>query len=206
MLMVPLLLGVAFVVSLLLPSRFILLLAAYFVMTLAYSIRLKRQVIVDVMLLAGLYTMRIIAGAAATMITPSFWLLAFSMFIFLSLALVKRYSELLITLQSNKQEAAGRGYSVNDLPVLMSIGVSSGLGSVLILALYLNTPETKLMYPSTMWLWLMPPLLLYWVSRMWMKAHRGQVDDDPVVFAARDWQSLLVLLISACIFIAALKF
>ncbi len=206
MLMVPLLLGVAFAVSLLLPNRFILVLAAYFVMTLAYSIRLKRQVIVDVMLLAGLYTMRIIAGAAATMITPSFWLLAFSMFIFLSLALVKRYSELLITLQSNKQEAAGRGYSVNDLPVLMSIGVSSGLGSVLILALYLNNPETNLMYPNTMWLWLMPPLLLYWVSRMWMKAHRGQVDDDPVVFAARDWQSLLVLLISACIFIAALKF
>jgi 4-hydroxybenzoate polyprenyltransferase len=206
MLMVPLLLGFAFAVSLLLPNRFILVLAAYFVMTLAYSIRLKRQVIVDVMLLAGLYTMRIIAGAAATAITPSFWLLAFSMFIFLSLALVKRYSELLITLQSNKQEAAGRGYSVNDLPLLMSLGVSSGLGSVLILALYLNNPETNLMYPSTKWLWLMPPLLLYWVSRMWMKAHRGQVDDDPVVFAAKDWQSLLVLLISACIFIAALKF
>ena len=206
MLMVPLLLGLAFAVSMFLPVRFILVLAAYFVMTLAYSIRLKRQVIVDVMMLAGLYTMRIIAGAAATAITPSFWLLAFSMFIFLSLALVKRYSELLITLQSNKQEAAGRGYSVNDLPVLMSLGVSSGLGSVLILALYLNNPETNLMYPNTMWLWLMPPLLLYWVSRMWMKAHRGQVDDDPVVFAAKDWQSLLVLLISACIFIAALKF
>lgn len=206
MLMVPLLLVIAFSISLLLPNQFTLVLIAYFVMTLAYSVRLKRQVIVDVMLLAGLYTMRIIAGAAATAITPSFWLLAFSMFIFLSLAMVKRYSELLITLQSNKQEAAGRGYSVNDLPVLMSIGVSSGLGSVLILALYLNNPETNLMYPNTMWLWLMPPLLLYWVSRMWMKAHRGQVDDDPVVFAAKDWQSLLVLLISACIFIAALKF
>lgn len=206
MLMVPLLLGAAFALSLLLPSRFTLVLAAYFLMTLVYSIRLKRQVIVDVMMLAGLYTMRIIAGAAATMITPSFWLLAFSMFIFLSLALVKRYSELLITLQSNKQEAAGRGYSVNDLPLLMSLGVSSGLGSVLILALYLNNPETNLMYPNTKWLWLMPPLLLYWVSRMWMKAHRGQVDDDPVVFAAKDWQSLLVLLISACIFIAAFKF
>lgn len=205
MVMVPVLLGLAFALSTLLPNRFILVLAAYFVMTLAYSVRLKQQVIVDVMLLAGLYTMRIIAGAAATMITPSFWLLAFSMFIFLSLALVKRYSELLITLQNNKQEAPGRGYSVNDLPVLMSIGVSSGLGSVLILALYLNNPETNLMYPNTMWLWLMPPLLLYWVSRMWMKAHRGQVDDDPVVFAAKDWQSLLVLLISACIFIAALK-
>lgn len=103
MLMVPALLIIAFAIAALLPKQFILVLAAYFVMTLAYSIRLKKQVIVDVMLLAGLYTMRIIAGAAATQITPSFWLLAFSMFIFLSLAMVKRYSELLITLQNNKQ-------------------------------------------------------------------------------------------------------
>lgn len=206
MVMVPALLGAAFILSLLLPTKFTLVLAVYFVSTLAYSVRLKRQVIVDVMLLAGLYTMRIIAGAAATAIKPSFWLLAFSMFIFLSLALVKRYSELLITLQSNKHEAAGRGYSVNDLPVLMSIGTSAGLGSVLILALYLNNPETNIMYPNTTWLWLMPPLLLYWTSRIWIKAHRGQVDDDPVVFAARDWQSLLVLFLSACIFVAALKF
>ena len=206
MLMMPMLLGAAFTLSLLLPAKFTLVLAVYFVMTLAYSVRLKRQVIVDVMLLASLYTMRIIAGAAATAIKPSFWLLAFSMFIFLSLALVKRYSELLISLQSSKQEAAGRGYSINDLPLLMSIGTSAGLGSVLILSLYLNNPETNIMYPNTTWLWLMPPLLLYWTSRIWIKAHRGQVDDDPVVFAARDWQSLLVLFLSACIFVAALKF
>ncbi len=204
MLMVPVLLSIAFAVSLLLPSEFFFVLAAYFILTLAYSIRLKKQVIVDVMLLAGLYTMRIIAGAAATQIKPSFWLLAFSMFLFLSLALIKRYSELFITLKSNEQEAAGRGYSVDDLSVLMSIGVSSGLLSVLVFALYLNNPEINKMYPNTMWLWLIPPLLLYWISRLWMKAHRGQVDDDPVVFAARDWQSLIVLIISACIFAAAI--
>lgn len=202
--MVPMLLVVSFAISLLLPVQFFLVLCTYFVLTLAYSIRLKKQVIVDVMLLAGLYTMRIIAGAAATNITPSFWLLAFSMFLFLSLALVKRYSELFITLKSNKQEAAGRGYSVDDLSVLMSLGVSSGLLSVLVFALYLNNPEINKMYPNTMWLWLIPPLLLYWISRIWMKAHRGQVDDDPVVFAAKDWQSLMVLGISACIFIAAI--
>lgn len=204
MLMVPVLLAIAFAVAYLLPIQFVIVLFAYFMMTLAYSFRLKRQVIVDVMMLAGLYTMRIIAGAAATAITPSFWLLAFSMFIFLSLAMVKRYSELLITLQSNKKEPAGRGYSVEDLPVLMAIGVSAGLGSVLILALYINSPETNQMYPNTMWLWLIPPIILYWTSRMWMKAHRGQVDDDPVVFAARDWQSLTVIALSACIFAAAL--
>ena len=205
MLMAPVLLCMALLISLALPPLFLLVLFVYFLTTLAYSIRLKKQVIVDVMLLAGLYTMRIIAGAAAAQIKPSFWLLAFSMFIFLSLALIKRYSELLITLQNNQHETAGRGYTVIDLPVLMAIGTSAGIGSVLILALYLNNPETYLMYPNTMWLWLMPPLLLYWISRMWMKAHRGEVDDDPVVFAARDWQSLLILLMSAGIFTAAVK-
>jgi 4-hydroxybenzoate polyprenyltransferase len=202
-LMVPMLLVISIAISLLLPKQFFFVLCTYFALTLAYSIRLKKQVIVDVMLLAGLYTMRIIAGAAATQITPSFWLLAFSMFLFLSLALIKRYSEMFITLKSNKQEAAGRGYSVDDLSVLMSIGVSSGMLSVLVFALYLNNPEINKMYPNTMWLWLIPPLLLYWISRIWMKAHRGQVDDDPVVFAAKDWQSLVVLAISACIFAAA---
>lgn len=204
LLMVPILLVIAFAVARLLPMQFTIVLSVYFLMTLAYSFRLKKQVIVDVMMLAGLYTMRIIAGAAATTITPSFWLLAFSMFIFLSLAMVKRYSELLITLQANQKEPAGRGYSVEDLPVLMAIGVSSGLGSVLILALYINSPETGQMYPNTMWLWLIPPIILYWTSRMWMKAHRGQVDDDPVVFAAKDWQSLTVIALSAIIFAAAL--
>lgn len=203
MLMIPILLAAAFWLSTLVPKQFIIVLLAYFIMTMAYSLKLKRQAIVDVMLLAGLYTMRIIAGAAATSIKPSFWLLAFSMFIFLSLAMVKRYSELLITLQSDKKTPAGRGYSVDDLPVLMAIGVSAGLGSVLIFALYINSPDTSKMYHSTTWLWLVPPILLYWVSRMWMKAHRGQVDDDPVVFAAKDWQSILVLIGSAVIFAAA---
>ncbi len=203
MLMIPLLLIIAFSIALLLPKAFLIVLISYFIMTLAYSIKLKQQVIVDVMMLAGLYTMRIIAGAAATGIKPSFWLLAFSMFIFLSLAMVKRYSELLITLQANKNEPAGRGYTVNDLPVLMAIGVSAGLGSVLIFALYINSPDTNQMYQNTIWLWLVPPILLYWVSRIWMKAHRGQVDDDPVVFAAKDWQSIFVLIASASIFAAA---
>jgi len=203
MVMVPILLVAAFNIASLLPKLFILVLFIYFLITLAYSLWLKKHVIVDVMMLAGLYTMRIIAGAAATDIQPSFWLLAFSMFIFLSLAMVKRYSELLVTLQANKKEPAGRGYSVDDLPVLMAIGVSAGIGSVLIFALYINSPDTNKMYQNTFWLWLMPPILLYWISRMWMKAHRGQVDDDPVVFAAKDWQSIIVLLISATIFTAA---
>lgn len=190
--LIPLLLLASLALALFLPLAFLAVLAGYFALTLAYSVRLKRQVIVDVMLLAALYTIRVIAGAAATEVLPSFWLLAASMFLFLSLAMVKRYSELLITLQQNKQTAAGRGYSVQDLPVLMSIGVSAGMVGVLVLALYVNAPESTALYRHKLWLWLLPPVMLYWISRIWMKAHRGEVDDDPVVFAARDWQSQII--------------
>jgi 4-hydroxybenzoate polyprenyltransferase len=191
-LMVPVLLLSSMLLALHLPTEFLIVLGFYFIMTLAYSLRLKRQVIVDVILLAGLYTIRVIAGAAATATIPSFWLLALSMFIFLSLAMIKRYSELLVTLQEQKTETAGRGYQITDLPVLMSIGVSAGIASVMVLALYVNSPESTALYQHKVWLWLAPPLLLYWISRCWMKAHRGEVDDDPVIFAIRDWQSLTI--------------
>ena len=197
------LLILAFCIALLLNKQFVIALFTYFVITLLYSIKLKQQVIVDVMMLAGLYTMRIIAGAVATNITPSFWLLAFSMFIFLSLAMVKRYSELLVTLQANKKESAGRGYTVDDLPILMAIGVSAGLSSVLVFALYINSPDTNQIYQNIIWLWLVPAFLLYWISRIWMKANRGEVDDDPVVFAVKDRQSIAILFVCICIFAAA---
>lgn len=202
--LVPLLLIASVGLASSLPIAFSAVLLAYFVMTLAYSFRLKRQVVVDVMLLAGLYTMRIIAGAAATGIVPSFWLLAFSMFVFLSLAIVKRYSELLITLQQQKVSAAGRGYSISDLQVLVSIGSSAGMAAVLVLALYINDPETAKLYPEKMWLWLVPPAILYWISRVWLKTCRGEIDDDPVVFAVKDWQSLLTgAIMGACFVLAA---
>ena len=202
-LLMPVLLIASLALALLLPPAFLLVLAGYFVMTVAYSIRLKRQVIVDVLLLAALYTTRIVAGAVATTVTLSFWLLAFSMFLFLSLAIVKRYSEMRVTLLQSKRAAAGRGYLVDDLPVLLSLGVSAGMAAVLVLALYINDPETRYLYPHTVRLWLVPPLILYWVSRVWMKTHRGEIDDDPVVFAARDWQSLLTaVLIGACFVMA----
>jgi 4-hydroxybenzoate polyprenyltransferase len=154
-------------------------------------------------LLAALYTMRVIAGAAATGVVPSFWLLAFSIFLFFSLAIVKRYSEMQIIFAQNKQQAAGRGYLVSDLPVLLSLGVASGMAAAMVIALYINDPETRHLYANTMWLWVVPPLVLYWVARVWMKAHRMEIDDDPVVFAARDWQSLLtVVLVGGC-FVAA---
>jgi 4-hydroxybenzoate polyprenyltransferase len=198
--MVPMLLAASAAIAWLLPWTFAAVLATYFTCTLVYSLWLKRQVIVDVLILAGLYTLRVIAGGAATDIVPSFWLLAFSMFIFLSLAMVKRYAEMLVTLQQQDQSAAGRGYTVQDLPVLMSIGSGSGLLAVLVFALYINSPETQRAYAQPLGLWLVTPLLLYWVCRVWMKAHRGEVDDDPVVFAVRDWQSIAVAILGMLAF------
>lgn len=122
---------------------------------------------------------------------------------FLSLAMAKRYVELQMSLKLDLSGAARRGYAVDDLQVLMSVGTSSGTVAVLVFALYINNPQTNAIYNNAFWLWLVPPLLLYWTSRLWMKAHRGEVDDDPVVFALRDWQSLTVLALSAGLFSAA---
>lgn len=194
-LLTPLLLITATMFALLLPLEFLFVLIFYFVMTLAYSLRLKQQVIVDVIILGGLYTLRIIAGAAASEIVPSFWLLGLSMLVFFSLALIKRYSELLITLNRQESKALGRGYVISDLPVLMSLGTSSGIGAVMVLALYINSAETTDQYHNKFWLWLTPPVFLYWIVRFWMKAHRGEIDDDPILFAIKDWQSLAACII-----------
>jgi 4-hydroxybenzoate polyprenyltransferase/phosphoserine phosphatase len=190
--MVPVLLLAAAALCTQLPLGFALTLLGYFVLTCLYSFWLKNQVIVDVMLLTSLYTTRILAGAAATAILPSFWLLAFSMFIFLSLAIVKRYSEMHVAVQNNKSQAAGRGYYVSDMPVLLGLGVAAGYNAILILALYVNSPDLGSLYPTVWALWMMLPPMLYWISRVWMKAHRGELHDDPVVFAATDLQSWCV--------------
>jgi 4-hydroxybenzoate polyprenyltransferase/phosphoserine phosphatase len=200
----PLLLLSSFLVALLLPPLFLAALTLYVLITSAYSFRLKRQVVVDVILLAGLYTMRIIAGSAATYVEPSFWLLAFSMFIFLSLALVKRYSELRLAVDE-KTLLAGRGYLSADLPVLMALGASSGMMSVMVLALYIDSPTVAAGYEEPLWLWMVPPAMLYWAARLWMKTHRGEVHDDPVVFAARDRQSIVIVLALGLVFLAAVR-
>jgi 4-hydroxybenzoate polyprenyltransferase/phosphoserine phosphatase len=201
----PVLLLAAVLLALMLPAAFAATLLAYFAVTCLYSFWLKNQVIVDVLMLASLYTSRIIAGAAATSIVPSFWLLAFSMFMFLSLAIVKRYSEMLVVLQQNKQMAAGRGYLVSDLPVLVSLGTAAGYMATLVLALYVNSPDLVGMYSRRWALWLVLPPLLYWISRVWMKAHRGELHDDPVVFAATDWQSwVLAVVITVTLLVATL--
>ncbi|MFN7570371.1 MAG: UbiA family prenyltransferase [Betaproteobacteria bacterium] len=166
-------------------------LAVYFALTLAYTFWLKRKVLVDVLSLSGLYTLRIVAGGAAAGIAASFWLLAFSLFLFLSLALVKRYSELQVVLEQGKEQAHGRGYWTDDLPLVQSLGIAAGFSAVLVMALYINGESVQRLYRHPEAMWLAVPILLYWVSRVWVKTHRGQMHDDPVMFAVRDPVSLV---------------
>lgn len=183
--------GVALVAWRLSPLSLALILA-YYLGTLWYSTTLKRQVVVDVLTLASLYTLRIIAGSAATHIAPSFWLLAFSMFLFLSLAVVKRYSEVLVVRGRGEAELRGRGYTAADEVVLSSMGVASGYLAVLVLALYVNSGPTRKLYAQPEAIWLLCPLMLFWISRIWVKTHRGEMHDDPLVFAATDRVSWIV--------------
>ncbi|WP_101341589.1 UbiA family prenyltransferase [Cereibacter azotoformans] len=158
----------------------------YLVATFAYSFVLKRRAIVDICVLAGLYTIRIIAGGAATGIELSVWLLAFSMFFFLSLAAVKRQAELIDTLRRGQEIARGRGYRVEDLPVVGAMSVAAGYVSVLVMALYVNAAGVVELYPHPAALWGICAVLLYWLSRTALITHRGEMHDDPVIFAARD--------------------
>ncbi|MGB4335899.1 MAG: UbiA family prenyltransferase [Chromatiaceae bacterium] len=185
-----LLLGAAAISGLWLPAPFGAVLVGYFLLASAYSFALKRLPILDVMTLAALYTLRVIAGAAAVAIWPSFWLLAFSLFLFLSLALVKRYAELDGLQARGDLTAAGRGWHVDDLPLIGGLGTAAGLAAVLVLALYIDSEPARRLYQLPEALWLLTPLLLYWVSRLWFKTHRSEMHEDPVVFALRDKVSL----------------
>ena len=183
---------------------FIGILAAYFFLTTAYSVRLKQIPMVDVLTLALLYTLRIIAGALAIDAKLSFWLLSFSMFFFLSLALIKRYSELRAARDAGKEGVLrGRGYDLQDLELVSSLGGSAGYVAVLVLSLYIQDSRTASMYSSPMLIWPACPLLLYWISRMWLIAHRGDMHADPIVFAIKDRSSWLVGLLLLTAFILA---
>lgn len=171
----------------------------YLTVTLAYSWHLKTFVLIDVMVLAGLYTLRVIAGAIAISVTPSFWLLAFSIFVFLSLALVKRCTELITVQETNGTATRGRDYRVSDLDYLRSMGTASGYLSVLVLALFINSTDVATRYSHPQVLWLLCPAVLYWISRIWIKAGRNEVDDDPLVFSIRDRGSRYVLLFTVVV-------
>jgi 4-hydroxybenzoate polyprenyltransferase/phosphoserine phosphatase len=174
-------------------------LAAYFALTLAYSLSLKRKLMVDVVVLAMLYTTRVIAGAVALPVVPSEWLLAFSMFVFTSLALVKRYVELAVRIEKELPDPRNRNYRLADLPIIEALAAASGLNAVTIFALYISSSTVRELYGHPETLWLICPVLLYWLARV-VLAHRRAIDDDPIVFALQDRNSricgiLMVLIV-----------
>jgi 4-hydroxybenzoate polyprenyltransferase len=183
---------------------FALVLGGYVVTTTAYSFVLKSYVLIDVLMLAALYSLRVIAGAVALAILPSFWLIAFSMFLFTSLALVKRCAELESLSGDGKHAAKGRDYRVADLRQLTSFGNATGNSAIVVLAFYINSPEVTAQYRHPEALWLLCPLLMYWIGRMWIKSGRGEMHDDPIVYSAKDKASWVIALVSALTVFAAL--
>ncbi len=174
--------------------QFLLILVLYLLITSSYSWILKQYVLIDVIVLSLLYVIRIVAGSAAIEVTTSTWLLAFSVFLFLSLALVKRCSELVSLDKAGGEVTSGRDYRVGDLIVLWPLGVGSAISAVVIFGLFISSPETIARYASPQILWLVALGLIYWLSRLWIKTARGEMHDDPVVYAIRDTGSRAVVL------------
>lgn len=186
-----------------LPPAFTAWLAFYLLTTTAYSLALKKQIVIDVIVLAGLYTLRIAAGAAAVSVPLSAWLLAFAMFFFLSLALGKRYIELRRTPGASESVLPGRGYRADDAQLLEQIGPTSGYLAVLVFCLYIDSGAVAQLYGHRELLWLICPLLLYWITRFWLLARRREVHYDPVAFALKDRTSLAVIAATAATVILA---
>ena len=189
---IPMLLGVATACALAVSLPFAVVLAGYLVLTTAYSLTLKRKMMVDIVVLAMLYTLRLVAGAVAASLVPSEWLLAFAVFVFLSLALMKRYVELRLMLHTRRAAPSNRGYHVDDLSIVGALAAASAFNAVTIFALYIASPSVERLYTRPALLWLILPVLIYWMSRALMLAHRGVMHDDPLVFALRDRVSHLV--------------
>ncbi len=184
--MAPMLIAAGAGLSAILGERMLLVIAIYFVFTTAYSLWLKRQMVLDICLLSMLYTIRIVAGGTAMSIPLSVWLLAFSMFFFFSLAAVKRQAELVDMRERGEILATGRGYHVDDLPIISMMGISSGYVAVVIMAFYVNSEAMVALYHEPTALWGICFVLLYWITHMVMVTHRGEMHDDPVVYAVTD--------------------
>jgi 4-hydroxybenzoate polyprenyltransferase len=189
----PLLTLAAFAVASCLPSRFAFVLALYALTTLAYSLALKRIVLLDVFVLASLYTLRIVAGAVAIPVEASGWFLSFALCLFLSLAMVKRYAEVRRVAAGEGSHVAGRGYRVAHLASIGIAGIACAALSVGVLGLYIDSTRSAALYSRPHWLWLLLPLLAGWLARVWLLTRRGRMHEDPVVFALTDGPSLAAL-------------
>ena len=200
---IPLMLTVAAILAWQVSALFVFILLAYLILTTAYSIKLKLHALVDVFTLTVLYSLRIIAGVVAADITVSHWLLAFSVFFFLNLAFAKRYSELHNLAEAGDLMAATRGYVVKDLPIISLFGVTSSYLSIMVMIMYIHDLQASLAYREPLWLWGISIVLLYWVSRVWLYAYRGRMDEDPVLFALHDRMSYVSFaLIAVCFWLA----
>ena len=190
----------------LLPPIFLLALGIYLAGTLLYSTWLKSRLLVDVFVLAGLYTLRVLAGGAAASLPVTPWLLAFSSFLFLSLAFVKRYAELIEAGRDDTAFVKARNYRQEDMAIIESVGPASGYLAVLVLAIYISTsPLAEQLYRHPKWLWLLCPVLLYWVTRIWFLARRRALTEDPILFALTDRISWIAGAVAAAIVIAAAR-
>lgn len=203
LLLIPLLLGGSLFISTYLGMKFALIVAGYFILTTNYTLWIKRIEVADVIVLAGFYSLRLHSGAVATDINLSSWLLAFTTFFFLSLALIKRSSELIDRIEKGGKATISRGYTVTDHPQLRALGTASGFMSVLVLALYINSETIRETYRHPDSLWGICVLLTYWISRFWVIANRGQVDYDPVIFAAKDRVTHIVGILMALFWLSA---
>ncbi|HSR88631.1 MAG TPA: UbiA family prenyltransferase, partial [Pontiella sp.] len=193
-LLIPLLVIISIIFCLFLPQPFFFALLAYYAITTLYSWRIKQIAIADVLTLAILYSMRILAGSVATGTPASVWFIEFAIFLFLSLALVKRLSELREMENGSELNEAQRerGYKAGDLPLLLAFGTASGYIAAFVFTMYLGSDKVTQLYSRPQLLWLFCPLLLYWITRIWYLAWRGKMADDPLAFAAKDPQTYLV--------------
>ena len=184
--------------------NFLAVLATYFAVNMAYSFSLKRKMIIDVVTLGGLYTIRVVAGAEAIGVEMSEWLMAFSMFMFLFLAIIKRHSEMVMRLNAGLSDPSNRNYKAVDINVLAGLAAAAGYSSVIVLALYIASDAARSLYHHVQFLWFVCPLLLYWIARFVMMSQRQHVPDDPLVFALRDRVTLGLAVTVVALGVAAL--
>jgi len=200
----PVLISAAMILAAIISPSFLAILACYFALTTAYTFSLKRRAIVDVVVLATLYTLRVIAGGEAINLTVSEWLLGFSMFMFMALALIKRYVELSQGKRWSLPHPANRNYNAGDINIIGSLAAASAFNAITLFSLYLSSDTVHRLYRHPQFLWLICPLLMYWSSRALMVAHRGAMHDDPVVFALKDRTSRIIAIAMVMIVLVAI--
>lgn len=190
-----LLFSVSLFIALRLNYEFLFVFCSYFILTLAYSFGLKAFALIDVLILGSLYTLRVIAGVVVISVDISYWLIVFSLFVFMSLAMIKRFTELKNMQSRNESVMTHRGYEVGDAGLILIMGIVSSYIAILVVALYIHDPLVVTKYTTPMWLWLVIPAMMFWLSRMWLLANRGDLIEDPVLFAIKDRVSYIVVVV-----------